>query len=65
MRHVAGHIEEGMITLHDGSIAKINKKADEHLKLIIKKDGAKYKVGSVITEVKGLKHAYYEAYLFW
>jgi cytochrome c oxidase subunit 3 len=34
---VAGHIEGGKITLHDGSVAKINKKADEHMELIIKK----------------------------
>src|SRR5690606_18928162 len=29
----AGHIHDGEITLHDGSKAKISKKADEHLEL--------------------------------
>lgn len=40
-----GHIKDGKIHLHDGSVATINKKADEHMELIVKKDGGKYKVG--------------------
>ena len=39
-----GHILNGIITLHDGSKAKVNKKADEHMKLIIKKPGKAYKL---------------------
>lgn len=43
----AGHIHDGEITLHDGSKAKISKKADEHLELIIKEPGSKYKTGKI------------------
>jgi cytochrome c oxidase subunit 3 len=39
----SGHIEDGIITLHDGSKAKINKADDHDLTLIIKKGGNKYK----------------------
>ena len=56
----AGHIHDGVITLHDGAKAKINKKADEHLELIIKKDGAKHKIGDRIMEDEA-KEAYYKA----
>lgn len=57
---VKGHIEKGVITLHDGSKAKINKKADQHLKLIIKKDGSKYKINQTI-EGKNAEKMYYES----
>lgn len=53
-----GHIKNGMILLHDGSVAKINKEADEHLELIIKKDGKKHKVGDKI-EHKEASDMYY------
>jgi cytochrome c oxidase subunit 3 len=43
-----GHIENGIITLHDGSKAKVAKAADEHMKLTIKKAGKNYKVNQVI-----------------
>lgn len=43
-----GHISNGKITLHDGSIVSVNKEKDEHLELIIKKDGGKYKIGQKI-----------------
>ncbi len=43
-----GHIENNIITLHDGSKAKINKEENEHVELHIKKDGGKYKKGAVI-----------------
>jgi cytochrome c oxidase subunit III len=55
----AGHISAGVITLHDGSKAKINKKADEHLELIIKKDGKNHKVGDRIHGDEAVK-AYYD-----
>jgi|TARA_R110000737_G_scaffold50259_1_gene71227 cytochrome c oxidase subunit 3 len=44
-----GHIENGIITLHDGSKAKVEKAADEHMELIIKSDGKNHKVGDVIA----------------
>jgi cytochrome c oxidase subunit 3 len=37
-----GKLEAGKITLHDGSVAKVNRAKDEHMKLIIKEDGTKY-----------------------
>jgi cytochrome c oxidase subunit 3 len=55
-----GNIENGIITLHDGSKAKIKKKDDEHMKLVIKKNGKVNKVGQ---EIEGDKACdmYYEA----
>lgn len=55
-----GHINNGIITLHDGSKAKVNKKADEHMELIIKKDGKTNKVGDRIEGQKACD-MYYEA----
>lgn len=55
-----GHILNGIITLHDGSKAKVNKKADEHMKLIIKKPGKAYKLKQEI-EGKQACDLYYEA----
>ena len=49
----------GVIILHDGSIAKINKKADEHLILITKKSGSKYKVGDKPIEGEKATQLYY------
>ena len=49
----------GVIILHDGSIAKITKKADEHLMLITKKSGSKFKVGSEPIEGKKATELYY------
>ena len=40
-----GHIHGNIIMLEDGSKAEIAKKANEHMELIIKKDGGKHKVG--------------------
>jgi cytochrome c oxidase subunit III len=57
---VAGHVEDGMIHLHDGSVAKINKAKDEHMKLIIKEDGGKFKTGATIEGSEAEK-MYYEA----
>lgn len=57
---VAGNVENGIITLHDGSKAKVNKKTDHDLTLVIKKDGGKHKVGDRI-EGKVACDAYYEA----
>ena len=55
-----GHIENNIIHLHDGSLAKINKANDEHMELIVKKDGGKFKVGQKI-EGKNAEEMYYEA----
>lgn len=56
----SGHINGGVITLHDGTKAMIKKKADEHMALIIKKDGKKYSVGDRI-EGKDAEKMYYDA----
>jgi len=37
-----GKLEDGKITLHDGSVAKVNRAKDQHMQLIIKEDGTKY-----------------------
>ncbi len=52
--------EKNRIILHDGSIATIKKKKDDHLKLIIKSDGEKHKIGKEITGRKA-EELYYEA----
>jgi len=57
---VDGNIENGIITLHDGSKAKINKQKDEHLTLIVKKAGGKYKLNDRIKESKAAQE-YYKA----
>jgi len=57
---VDGHVKDGMIHLHDGSVAKINKAKDEHMKLIIKEDGGKFKTGAEIEGAEAEK-MYYEA----
>lgn len=43
-----GHIHDNVITLHDGSKAKIAKKPNEHMELIVKKAGGKYAVNQRI-----------------
>ena len=45
-----GHIVNGVITLHDGSQAKIAKKVNTDLMLIVKEAGGKYEKGK---EIKG------------
>jgi cytochrome c oxidase subunit III len=45
----AGDVKDNMITLHDGSIAKINKEANTDLELVIKETGGKYEMGTHIT----------------
>ncbi len=56
-----GHLHDGKIHLHDGSIAKINKAKDEHMELIIKKDGKKNKIGDAPIEGEAATKLYYEA----
>lgn len=53
-----GHLMNNVITLHDGSKAKVSKKADEGMSLIIKKDGLQHKVGEHI-EGKEAVELYY------
>ena len=44
-----GHLEAGKITLHDGSVAKVNRAKDEHMVLVIKEPGKQFsKVGAKI-----------------
>ena len=58
-----GHLlEGGKIQLHDGSIAKINKKADEHMELIVKSNGSKHKVGDKIHGAEAEKMYYASLY---
>ncbi len=49
-----GKVKNGMITLHDGSIVSVKKEKDEHLQLVIKKDGAKHKIGDKIKGQEAL-----------
>ena len=45
----SGHIYNGgIIELHDGTRAKINKAPDHHMELIVKKSGSKRKIGDKI-----------------
>jgi cytochrome c oxidase subunit 3 len=53
-----GNLKDGMIKLHDGSVAKVNKNKDDHMELIIKKNGKSNKVGSKI-EGKKAEEMYY------
>ena len=55
---VAGHIHGDTITLHDGSRATFAKEANEHMELIIKKDGGDYKVGDKIEDHKNAAEMY-------
>ncbi len=50
-----GKVKDGIITLHDGSKAKINKKPNTNLKLIVKEYGSKYNVGDVIEGKKAVE----------
>lgn len=43
-----GHIENGEITLHDGTKALVKKEKDEHVVMVVKKAGLKYKIGDKI-----------------
>jgi len=59
----AGHISNGIITLHDGSKATIKKAPDHDLTLIIKKSGGKNKASLAKRNITGpeAKKLYYEA----
>jgi len=43
-----GHIENNVITLHDGSEATISKQENEHMRLLVKEAGGTYSKGDVI-----------------
>jgi cytochrome c oxidase subunit 3 len=45
-----GHVENNVITLHDGSKANISKKDNDHMELMVKTDGGKYKIGDHIED---------------
>lgn len=55
----AGHIHNNMITLHDGSVAKIAKKENEHMELRIKSTSpygnGKYAIGDVVEGEEAAK----------
>ncbi len=55
---VEGHIVNGMITLHDGSVAKVNKEADHEMMLVIKKAGKKHKLSDKISGEEASKLYY-------
>jgi len=57
-----GLIKDGIITLHDGSKAKINKAADSHMELIIKKQGSKYTLNQHIEGAKASEMYYASLY---
>ncbi len=64
--HLSGSANDLTITLHDGTVAKVNKKADTDLQLLIKEQGTQYAVSlpsDVDTRVKGEEavELYYEA----
>jgi cytochrome c oxidase subunit 3 len=50
----AGHVHDGKIHLHDGSIAKINKAANNNMELHIKTKGGTYAIGDVIEGEEAL-----------
>ena len=49
-----GHVKDNVITLHDGSEAKIAKKTNTHLELYIKENGGQHKIGEHISGDKAL-----------
>lgn len=55
--HIVYNEKNGVstITLHDGAKAEISKKRNEHLELIIKKEGKDYKLNKKITGAKAEK----------
>ncbi len=59
----AGHINNGIITLHDGSEASIAKEKDHELTLIVKKSGKVNKASKAKRKITGVKaeKLYYEA----
>ena len=50
-----GHISNGMITLHDGSVASIQKEANHDVELVVKTDGGKHKIGDKIEGAEASK----------
>lgn len=65
-RRLSGKTNDLTITLHDGTVAKVNKEADKNLQLIVKVPGSKYPVSSAadestrIHEDAGATDLYYE-----
>jgi len=57
---VLGHIENGMIKLHDGSVAKINKQHDHDMVLVVKKAGKNHILNARI-EGKDAEKMYYQS----
>lgn len=66
-RSLSGTGDALLITLNDGTVAKVNKEADKDLQLLIKEPGKKYEMTSAahedtrIFENEGSKTLYYEA----
>lgn len=61
---VEGHLslegDKKFIHLEDGAVAEIYKKEDEHLTLVTKRDGSKFKVGDKVEGEEAVK-LYYES----
>lgn len=57
---LAGKVHDNTFTSHDGAEVKLNTAANGHLKLIVKEDGSKHKVGQTI-EGHEANELYYEA----
>ena len=53
-----GQIVDDVITLHDGTKAKVLKEADQHMKLIIKKAGKTYALKQEIEGEEACKLYY-------
>ena len=58
----AGKIKDKMITLHDGSVAKVSKKDDVEMYLVVKEAGSKYQLRDKIEGADAAKQYYEAAY---
>lgn len=56
-----GKLNEAVILLEDGSVAKIKKAEDHDMKLIIKKSGSKHKIGEAPITGEEASKIYYES----
>jgi cytochrome c oxidase subunit 3 len=55
-----GHLHDGEIMLHDGSVGKVDKSANSHMLLRIKESGGEYEIGAVIDDPKKAAAMYEE-----
>lgn len=52
---VAGKVNDFTFKAHDGSVAKLNVKSDDHFEIIVKEDGAKMKTGEKKVGAEAMK----------